>query len=82
TVAEVAAQLSVKGAEVVKLMFQLGSPVTINQVLDQDTAQLVAEELGQKVKLVSENALEDQLAGSLKFEGEAVTRAPVGTVMG
>ena len=45
-------------------------------------AQLVAEELGHKVKLVSENALEEQLAESLKFEGEAVTRAPVVTVMG
>lgn len=49
---------------------------------DQETAQLVAEELGHKVKLVSENALEEQLAESLKFEGEAVTRAPVVTVMG
>ncbi|VFS85256.1 translation initiation factor IF-2 [Pseudomonas aeruginosa] len=56
--------------------------MTINQVLDQETAQLVAEELGHKVKLVSENALEEQLAESLKFEGEAVTRAPVVTVMG
>ena len=63
-------------------MFKMGSPVTINQVLDQETAQLVAEELGHKVKLVSENALEEQLAESLKFEGEAVTRAPVVTVMG
>ncbi|ARC82075.1 translation initiation factor IF-2 [Pseudomonas aeruginosa] len=82
TVAELAAQMSVKGAEVVKFMFKMGSPVTINQVLDQETAQLVAEELGHKVKLVSENALEEQLAESLKFEGEAVTRAPVVTVMG
>ncbi len=57
TVAELAAQMSVKGAEVVKFMFKMGSPVTINQVLDQETAQLVAEELGHKVKLVSENAL-------------------------
>ena len=82
TVADLAAQMSVKGAEVVKFMFKLGTPVTINQVLDQETAQLVAEELGHKVKLVSENALEDQLAESLRFEGEAVSRAPVVTVMG
>lgn len=46
TVAELAAQMSVKGAEVVKFMFKMGSPVTINQVLDQETAQLVAEEPG------------------------------------
>jgi len=82
TVAELAAQMAVKGAEVVKFMFKMGTPVTINQVLDQETAQLVAEEMGHKVKLVSENALEEQLAESLKFEGEALSRAPVVTVMG
>ncbi|MFV3371106.1 translation initiation factor IF-2 [Pseudomonas sp. NY15435] len=82
TVGDLAAQMSVKGAEVVKFMFKMGTPVTINQVLDQETAQLIAEELGHKVKLVSENALEEQLAASLKFEGEAVSRAPVVTVMG
>lgn len=82
TVGELAAQMSVKGAEVVKFMFKMGSPVTINQVLDRETAQLVAEEMGHKVKLVSENALEEQLAESLKFEGEITTRAPVVTVMG
>ncbi|WP_342245320.1 translation initiation factor IF-2 [Pseudomonas sp. OTU5201] len=82
TVAELAAQMAVKGAEVVKFMFKMGTPVTINQVLDRETAQLIAEELGHKVKLVNENALEDQLAASLKFEGEVLTRAPVVTVMG
>lgn len=82
TVADLAAQMSVKGAEVVKFMFKMGTPVTINQVLDQETAQLVAEEMGHKVKLVSENALEEQLAESLKYEGEAFSRAPVVTVMG
>ncbi|MBD7976244.1 MULTISPECIES: translation initiation factor IF-2 [Pseudomonas] len=82
TVADLAAQMSVKAAEVIKFMFKMGTPVTINQVLDQETAQLVAEELGHKVKLVSDNALEEQLAESLKFEGEAMTRAPVVTVMG
>ncbi len=82
TVADLAAQMSVKAAEVIKFMFKMGTPVTINQVLDQETAQLVAEELGHKVKLVSDNALEEQLAESLKFEGEALTRAPVVTVMG
>ncbi|WP_313286795.1 translation initiation factor IF-2, partial [Stutzerimonas kunmingensis] len=82
TVAELAQQMSVKAAEVIKFMFKMGSPVTINQVLDQETAQLVAEELGHKVKLVSDNALEEQLAEYLRFEGDAVSRAPVVTVMG
>ena len=82
TVSELAQQMSVKAAEVVKFMFKLGTPVTINQVLDQETAQLVAEELGHKVTLVSDTALEDSLAESLKFEGEVESRAPVVTVMG
>jgi translation initiation factor IF-2 len=82
TVSDLAQQMSIKGAEVVKFMFKLGTPVTINQVLDQDTAQLVAEELGHKVKLVSDNALEESLAESLRYEGETLSRAPVVTVMG
>ncbi|WP_061241003.1 translation initiation factor IF-2 [Ectopseudomonas composti] len=82
TVSDLAQQMAIKGAEIVKFMFKMGTPVTINQVLDQETAQLVAEEFGHKVKLVSDNALEDSLAASLKFEGEAMSRAPVVTVMG
>ena len=82
TVADLAAQMAVKGAEIVKFMFKMGTPVTINQVLDQETAQLIAEEFGHKVKLVSDNVLEEQLAESLKFEGESFHRAPVVTVMG
>jgi translation initiation factor IF-2 len=82
TVSDLAQQMSVKGAEVVKFMFKMGTPVTINQVLDQETAQLIAEELGHKVTLVSDNALEDSLAEALKFEGETFARAPVVTVMG
>ncbi|WP_296221092.1 translation initiation factor IF-2 [Pseudomonas sp. UBA2684] len=82
TVGDLAQQMSVKAAEVIKFMFKMGTPVTINQVLDQETAQLIAEELGHKVTLVSDNALEDQLAESLKFEGETFSRAPVVTVMG
>ncbi len=82
TVGDLAAQMSVKAAEVIKFMFKMGTPATINQVLDQETAQLVAEELGHKVTLVSDTALEDSLAESLKFEGETFSRAPVVTVMG
>ncbi len=82
TVGDLAQKMSVKAAEVIKFMFKMGTPVTINQVLDQETAQLIAEELGHNVKLVSDTALEDQLAESLKFEGETFSRAPVVTVMG
>lgn len=82
TVGDLANQMSVKAAEIIKFMFKLGTPATINQVLHQETAQLVAEELGHKVTLVSDTALEDSLAESLKFEGETFSRAPVVTVMG
>lgn len=82
TVAELAQQMSVKGAEVVKMMFKMGTPVTINQVLDRETAQIVVEEMGHTFKLINNNALEDQLAESIRFEGEAIHRAPVVTVMG
>jgi translation initiation factor IF-2 len=82
TVGDLAQQMSVKAAEVIKFMFKMGTPVTINQILDQETAQLIAEELGHKVTLVSDNALEEQLAESIKFDGVTSTRAPVVTVMG
>ena len=82
TVSELAAQMAIKAAEVIKYFFKQGTMVTINQVLDQDTAQIIIEEFGHKVKLVNENALEDQLAESLKYEGELANRAPVVTVMG
>lgn len=82
TVSELASQMAIKGGEVVKYMFKLGTPVTINQVLDQETAALVAEEMGHKYKFISDDILEEQLAESLKLDGEAFQRAPVVTVMG
>src|SRR5690606_28582085 len=82
TVAELAQKMSVKAAEVIKYMFKNGNMVTINQVLDQDTATIVAEDMGHKVKHVKESDLEDRLAQAMHFEGEEVSRAPVVTVMG
>ncbi|MAD28029.1 MAG: translation initiation factor IF-2 [Pseudomonadales bacterium] len=82
TVAELAQKMSVKAAEVIKYMFKNGAMVTINQVLDQDTASIVAEDMGHKVKQVRESDLEDKLVESLAHEGEEVSRAPVVTVMG
>jgi len=51
-------------------------------MLDQDTSVLLVEELGHKAKPVSDDALEESLAESVKYDGEEVTRAPVVTVMG
>ncbi|GAA6132719.1 translation initiation factor IF-2 [Halopseudomonas sabulinigri] len=82
TVAELAQKMSVKAAEVIKYMFKNGNMVTINQVLDQDTATILAEDMGHKVKQMKESALEDSLVESMAHEGEEMSRAPVVTVMG
>lgn len=83
TVAELAQKMSIKAAEVIKYMFKSGNMVTINQVLDQDTASIIAEDMGHKVKQISDSDLEDALvSASQAHEGEMVNRAPVVTVMG
>ncbi|MFT6551652.1 MAG: translation initiation factor IF-2 [Zhongshania marina] len=84
TAAELAQQMKVKAAEVIKEMIKMGMMVTINQPIDQETAQLVVEEMGHTVKLVSEDAVEEALEETLgaRGEGTMMTRAPVVTVMG
>ena len=83
TVAELAQKMSVKAAEVIKALMGLGSMVTINQVLDQDTASVVVEEMGHKPKALAENAVEDELQQAAEeIPGEQVPRAPVVTIMG
>lgn len=82
SVSDLAQKMSVKASEVIKLMMGLGSMATINQMLDQDTATLVVEEMGHKVKLINESALEDELVYAVKDSGEQVIRAPVVTIMG
>ena len=82
TVAELAQKMSVKAAELIKVLMKMGSMVTINQVLDQDTAAVVVEEMGHKVKLVRADAIEEDLAQELEFEGEFIHRAPAVTIMG
>lgn len=81
-VQDLAHQMSVKPAEVVKALFKMGVMATINQFLDQDTAVLVVEEMGHRYQTVSDNAMEETLDASIVYSGEAVSRAPVVTVMG
>lgn len=81
-VQDLASQMSVKAAEVVKMLFKMGVMATINQVLDQDTAILVVEEMGHKFVTVSDNQMEESLDASISYDGEMVARAPVVTVMG
>ncbi|OUD15307.1 translation initiation factor IF-2 [Thioflexithrix psekupsensis] len=82
TVGDLAQKMSVKAAEVIKTMMTMGVMVTINQVIDQETASIVVEEMGHKAKLLNENALEDELAKSHSHDGEQHPRAPVVTIMG
>jgi len=81
TVGELASRMAKKATEVIKVMMKLGEMVTINQVLDRDTAVLVLEEMDQKFELVNDNALEDELIANIA-SGEAEGRAPVVTIMG
>jgi translation initiation factor IF-2 len=82
TVAELAARMSVKGTEVVKVMMNLGSMVTINQTIDQETAAIVVSEMGHKATLLKENALEEEIVHSAVADADKITRPPVVTIMG
>ena len=84
TVADLAHKMSVKAAEVIKLMMKMGQMVTINQVLDQETAMIVVEELGHTAIAAAlddpEAMLDEQSAEHVDVE--QLTRPPVVTVMG
>jgi translation initiation factor IF-2 len=81
TVGELANRMAVKANEVIKTMMKMGVMATINQPIDQDTAQLVVEEFGHTVVRLKESALEDQLLADAG-NSAAVPRAPVVTIMG
>ncbi len=84
TVAELANKMAVKAADVIKAMFKMGSMVTINQVIDQDTASIVVEEMGHTYKLTKADDIEDSLVEGQENDEtfEEKSRAPVVTVMG
>ena len=82
SVGDLAQGMAVKAGEVIKTLMGMGVMATINQPIDQDTATLVVEEMGHKIKIVSEDVLEEQLVASLVIEGDVSSRAPVVTVMG
>jgi translation initiation factor IF-2 len=81
TVGELAGKMAVKANEVIKTMMKMGVMATINQPIDQDTAQLVVEEFGHTAVRMKESELEDQLQ-SAAGEVEALPRPPVVTIMG
>ena len=83
TVGDLAQQMAVKAGEVIKELMNLGVMANINQMLDQDTATLVVEELGHRVVLKSAEEVEERLEETIASqEGTPEPRAPVVTVMG
>ena len=82
TVADLAQNMAVKAAEVIKTMMKMGVMATINQVLDQDTAILVVEEMGHQAQAVRELDVEQQLRGGPAGESLRRHRPPVVTIMG
>jgi translation initiation factor IF-2 len=81
SVGELAQRLSMKAPELIKEMIKLGTMATINQVIDQETASVLVEELGHKVKLHNENALEDAVLLT-DDDRPSEQRSPVVTIMG
>ncbi len=82
TVAELSQKMSLKATEVIKSMMKMGIMATINQILDQDTAALVASELGYQVNLVRDVILDDTLVLEERQDIVKLPRAPVVTIMG
>jgi len=82
TVADLAAKMSVKAVEVIKTLMQMGTMVTINQVIDRDTAAIVVTELGHVVKEAKPDSPEALLESGAAAYGDEMPRPPVVTVMG
>jgi translation initiation factor IF-2 len=79
---DLAQRMAVKGTEVIKALMGMGMMATINQVLDQDTAALVVEEMGHEARVESHQDVEAQLLATAVTRGQVQTRFPVVTVMG
>ncbi len=82
TVQELANRMAARGGEVVKALFRMGVMATLTQTIDADTAELVVNEFGHRVKRVSESDVEQGLEGVVDAEGDLLPRAPVVTIMG
>ena len=84
SVADLAQKMAVKAGDVIKALMQMGSMATINQILDQDTAILVVEEMGHNVTVsASEDDFEKELIENVaQADADMVSRPPVVTIMG
>jgi translation initiation factor IF-2 len=81
-VSELAQKMAVKGSEVIKALMKLGVMATINQVIDQDTATLVVEELGHTPKATQAGGIEEEILAAATAVGDEKPRPPVVTIMG
>ena len=82
TVAQLSQRMSIKATEVIKFLMGLGVMANQNATIDQETAILVVEEFGHKVKVLDANEVENSLLDALVYDADAEARAPVVTVMG
>ncbi|WP_417316602.1 translation initiation factor IF-2 [Emcibacter sp.] len=82
TVQELANRMTEKGSDIIKALMKMGVMATINQTIDQDTAELIVEEFGHTIRRVSESDVELELTGPDDREDDLQSRAPVVTVMG
>jgi translation initiation factor IF-2 len=82
TIQELANRMAERGVDVIKLLMKQGHMAQINDVIDADTAQLLAEELGHTVKRVAESDVEEGLFDAADDPDALVSRPPVVTVMG
>ena len=82
TIQELANRMSERAVDVIKLLMRQGRMVTLADVLDADTAQLIAEEMGHSVRRVAESDVEEGLFDRPDEEGASVPRPPIVTIMG
>jgi translation initiation factor IF-2 len=82
TVQELAQRMAEKGADLVKALFKMGMMVTINQTIDQDTAELLVEEFGHNIQRVSENDIDIDHSEDIDAPETLKARPPVVTIMG
>jgi translation initiation factor IF-2 len=82
TVAELANRMAIRGVEIIKFLMRQGVMLKINDVIDNDTAELVATEFGHTVRRVSEADVEEGFIGAEDVDDHQVTRPPVVTIMG
>jgi translation initiation factor IF-2 len=82
TVQELANRMAARGGEVVKALFRMGVMATLTQTIDADTAELVVNEFGHRVRRVSESDVEQGLEGTVDSDEQLLSRPPVVTIMG